>query len=71
MVHSPLTPALSMALGGLAAGALADFAMRFHHHEAGVMSVVWHLAAVFLLLTVAARTGRHVLKWPAVRGVRP
>ena len=64
---APLTPALSMALGGLAAGALADFAMRFHHSEAGVMSLVWHLAAVFILLTVAARSGRHVLNWRVPR----
>lgn len=64
---APLTPTLSMASGGLAAGALADFGMRFHHHEAGVMSLVWHLAAVFLLLGVAARAGRRVLKWPTTR----
>ena len=64
---APLTPALSMALGGLAAGALADFAMRFHHRETGVMVLVWHLAAVFMLLTVAARAGRHVLNWRVPR----
>jgi hypothetical protein len=63
---APLTPALSMALGGLAAGALADFGMRFHHHEVGVMPLVWHLAAVLILLTAAARTGRRVLKWQLV-----
>ena len=63
---APLTPALSMALGGLAAGALADFGLRFHHREAGVMTLVWHLGAVCILLTVASRTGRYVLKWRPV-----
>ena len=60
---APLTPTLSMALGGLAAGALADCGMRFHHREAGVMVLVWHVGAVFTILSVAASVGRHVLKW--------
>ena len=62
---APLTPALTMALGGLAAGALADFGMRFHHREAGVMALVWHLSAVFILLTVAGKAGPSVLTWRA------
>ena len=63
---APLTPALSMALGGLAAGALADFGLRFHHREAGVMTLVWHLGAVCILLAAASRTGHYVLKWRPV-----
>ena len=63
---APLTPALSMALGGLAAGALADFGLRFHHREAGVMTLVWHLGAVCMLLLAASRTGRYVLRWRPV-----
>lgn len=62
---APLTPTLSMALGGLAAAAIADFGLRFHHHEAGVMVLVWHLGAVSLLTALAGRAGRHVLRWPS------
>lgn len=60
---APLTPTLTMVLGGLGAAALADFGMRFHHREAGPMVLVWHLAAIVVLLTIAGRTGRHVLRW--------
>ena len=60
---APLTPILTMALGGLAAGGLADAGLRFHHREAGVMVVVWHLAAVFVLTAVPSLAGRRVLKW--------
>ena len=63
---APLTPTLSMALGGLAAGALADFGLRFHHREAGVMVLVWHLGAVVLLLAAASKAGPYVLNWRAV-----
>ena len=60
---APLTPIVTMALGGLAAGGLADVAMRFHHREAGVMVVAWHLAAVFMLTAVSGAAGRRVLQW--------
>jgi hypothetical protein len=63
---APLTPAVSMGLGGLAAGALADFGLRCHHQATGVMVLVWHLAAVFTLLTIAARAGPSALNWGAV-----
>ena len=60
---APLTPTFTMALGGLAAAALADCGMRFHHHEAGVMVLVWHLGAVCVLLAASSRAGRYVLDW--------
>ena len=58
-------------LGGLAAAALADFGMRFHHREAGVMVAVWHLGAVFVLLAGAGKAGRYVLNWRAVALAAP
>ena len=60
---APLTPVVTMALGGLASGGLADVAMRVHHREAGVMVVAWHLAAVIVLTAVPSAAARRVLQW--------
>jgi len=64
---APLTPMLTMALGGLAAGALGDFALRLvHHQDAGVMVLVSHVGAVVVLCGLAGGAGRSVLNWRSI-----
>jgi hypothetical protein len=61
---APLTPHLTMALGALSAAGLANFFLRlFHPEDVTVMLVVWHVGGVFLLSTLAALAGCHLLKW--------
>jgi hypothetical protein len=63
---APLMPRLTMALGALAAGALADVGLRlFHPQDASLMVLVWQFGTVALLTALASTAGRLlVLRWP-------
>jgi hypothetical protein len=64
---APLTPRLTAALGGLAAGGLGHFGLRFHHPiDAGVMVLVWQLGAVFVMSVLASCAGRYLLNWRSI-----
>ena len=64
---APLMPNVTMALGGLAAAGLGDFAMRFvHAQDAGVTVLVWHMGAVFALSATAGWAGRFLPSWNAI-----
>jgi hypothetical protein len=64
---APLTPHLTTALGGLAAGGLGNFGLRLHHHEdASVMLLVWQVGAVFILTALAGWTGGYLLNWRSI-----
>jgi hypothetical protein len=66
---APLTPHLTTALGGLAAGGLGNFGLRLHHHEdASVMVLVWQVGVVFALTVLAGWTGGYLLNWRSVVG---
>lgn len=61
---APLAPVLSVALGGLAAAALADFGLRlFHAQDAGLMVLVWQVGTVALLTALSATIGRRLVRW--------
>ena len=69
---APLAPVLSVAFGGLAAAALADFGLRlFHPQDASLMVLVWQVGTVALLTAVSAAAGRRLVHWrhlPVRRG---
>ena len=66
---APLTPHLTMALGGLAAAGLGNFVLRFvHRPDASVMVLVWQFGAVCVLSALAAAAGRYLLNWRSVAG---
>ena len=68
---APLSPHLTMALGGLAAAGLGNFALRLVHTEdASMMVLVWQFGAVCALSMVLAGAGRYLLSWRAIRGGR-
>jgi hypothetical protein len=61
---APLLPRTSVALGGLAAGALGDFGLRlFHTADGGWMVLVWQLGSVAILTWIAGRAGPSLLRW--------
>ncbi|OFV91450.1 MAG: hypothetical protein A3G76_15635 [Acidobacteria bacterium RIFCSPLOWO2_12_FULL_65_11] len=61
---APLTPGLTLALGGLAAGALGHFGSRLVHPlDASVVVLVWHIGTVLGLCLLARLAGRHFLTW--------
>lgn len=67
---APLRPHLSVALGALAAAALANFGLRlFHMQDAALMVLVWQMGSVFVLAAVAGLAGPRFVSWRAV-GVR-
>jgi hypothetical protein len=61
---APLTPALTLVLGALAAASLADAGTRICHGADGADHLLWHLAAVGLLVAIGAGAGKSVLRWP-------
>jgi hypothetical protein len=62
---APLTPFLTAALGGLAAGGIGNAGVRLVHPEdVTVMLLVWHVGSVMALSILAGRAGRYLLKWP-------
>lgn len=61
---APLRPRLSLALGVLAAAALADAGLRlFHPQDAALTVIVWQLGAVALFSAIAAMAGPKLLPW--------
>ena len=63
----PLAPRWTLALAGLAAAGLGNFALRFFHmQDAALMVLVWQVGAVALLAGLAGLAGRRLLPAPAV-----
>jgi hypothetical protein len=68
---APLTPTITMTLGGLAAGGLGDFGLRFvHHRDAGVSVLIWHVGAMLALCALGAWAGRFLGNWRSDAGER-
>ena len=66
---APLSPHLTMALGGLAAAGLGNVALRLvHRPDASVMVLVWQFGAVCALSALAAGAGRYLLNWRSIGG---
>lgn len=66
---APLSPTLSMALGGLAAAGLGSFGLRlFHAQDASLMVLVWQLGTVALLAGLTGAMGRQVVNWQRLTG---
>jgi hypothetical protein len=64
---APLSPRLSVALGGLAAAGLGDFGRRmFHPQDASVMVLVWQVGSVLILAALAGCIGRRLFDWRSV-----
>jgi hypothetical protein len=61
---APMAPHLTTVLGALAAAGLGNFGIRFvHTSDAGVVVLVWHLLAVFLLSLGLAAIGERIINW--------
>jgi hypothetical protein len=66
---APLTPHLTVALGGLAAAGLGNFGLRlFHSQDASLMVLVWQVGTVFILTAMAAWAGPYLLSWSSIIG---
>src|SRR5918993_2779734 len=62
---APLFPGATLALAGLAVGALAQAGMQVYHvGDISLMVLVWHLGSVAVLAAAAGWVGRWVLHWP-------
>lgn len=67
---APLFPRATLALAGLAVGALAQAGMQVYHvGDISLMVLVWHLGSVAALAAVAGWIGRWVLRWPVPAAV--
>jgi hypothetical protein len=65
---APLTPRLTSALGGLAAGGIGSFGLRLVHPEdASLMVLVWQVGTVSVLSVLAGWAGDHLLGWRSHR----
>jgi hypothetical protein len=66
---APLTPHVTSALGGLAAGGLGNFGLRlFHSQDASLMVLVWQVGTVFILTIMVAWAGQYLLNWRSIIG---
>jgi hypothetical protein len=64
---APLTPYITVALGGLAAAGLGDFGLRlFHAPDASIMVLVWQFGSVVALTLLAGCTGPYLLNWTSI-----
>ena len=64
---APLTPRLSVLLGGLAAAGLGNLGVCVTHHAYGnVLVLVWHVGIVVLLTGLVGSAGRSLLSWRAI-----
>jgi hypothetical protein len=64
---APLDPAITAALAALAVGVLANVgACISHPHTSNGITLIWHGAAVFGIVALAAASGRFVLRWNTV-----
>lgn len=62
---APLAPRITVALGGLAAGALGNFGLRFfHQQDVSLMVLVWQFGTVALMSALCGLIGRRILRWP-------
>src|SRR5262249_38042399 len=62
---APLIPAVSLALGILATGAIANFALRiFHAGDLSIQILVWHAGGAVVVSMMASIAGPRVLPWP-------
>lgn len=63
---APLLPAVSLALGALAAAAMANFGLRiFHAGDVSIQILVWHLGGAVMVSMIASSLGSRVLDWRA------
>jgi hypothetical protein len=61
-----LMPRLTMALGGVAAGGLANVGLRLvHAQDASIMVLCWQVGAVFVMSLLAGAMGPSILRWGA------
>jgi hypothetical protein len=61
---APLMPGVTVALGGLAIGALANAALQlFHLGDISIMVLVWHFGSTVLLSAVAGWLGPAIFRW--------
>jgi Negative regulator of sigma F len=59
-----LAPAVSMALGVLATGAITNFGLRiFHPGDLSIQILVWHAGGVIVASMIASSVGPRVLPW--------
>jgi hypothetical protein len=64
---APLTPRLSLLLGGLAAAGLGNLGVCVTHHPYGNMFVVvWHVTIVVALTVISGSVGRRLLNWQSL-----
>jgi hypothetical protein len=67
---APLFPRVTLAMGALAVGALAQAGMQIYHvGDISLMVLVWHIGSVAVLAAVAGWIGRRVLRWPNLAGL--
>jgi len=60
----PLVPAVSLALGALATGAVANLGLRiFHASDLSVQILVWHAGGAVVVSLIASLAGPRVLAW--------
>jgi hypothetical protein len=60
----PLLPAVTVALGVLATGAIANFGLRiFHAGDLSIQILVWHAGAAVLASLIASLAGPRLLPW--------
>jgi hypothetical protein len=61
---APLVPAVSLALGVLATGAIANFGLRiFHAGDLSIQILVWHAGGAVVVSLIASLAGPRVLPW--------
>jgi len=63
---APLMPRVTVALGGLAIGALANAGLQlFHLADISIMVLVWHFGTTVLLTALAGWVGPGIFRWSA------
>ena len=61
---APLMPRTTVALGALAAAALANVALRlFHSQDASLMVLVWQFGTVAMVTVLGGGIGNSLLHW--------
>ena len=63
---APLRPGVSLALGALATGAVANLGLRFFHAgDLSIQILVWHVGGAVVVSMIATLAGPGVLRWRA------